>query len=335
MTKSSVADRIRAAVVAVLPAGVEVVATGGDGDRVELRINRVKVRAAWAGEGRFRHLRELMEHRTRRPDIVVARRLSPGARALLKEAGAGWVDESGGAEIAIGTLIVSRSGKPEVRASDRDRWIPSVIGVVEALLVGVRATVSSTVEATGLSTGSCTGALKVLTHLGFLEAEASRGRESSRRIVDPDKLLDAYAAAVKAAPRPPSLRVGVVWRDIPAELTALGLRWDEAGVAWAASGVVAASVIAPHLTTVTAAEVYVEACSPADLMAIAGRAGLKPIEGGRLTLNSFPTDTTRRLAKTMEGLRVAPWPRIYVDLQAAGVRGEEAAEHLREVVRGR
>lgn len=29
-----------------------------------------------------------------------------------------------------------------------------------------------------------------------------------------------------------------------------------------------------------------------------------------------------------------PWPRVYVDLPAEGVRGEEAAEHLREVMHG-
>jgi hypothetical protein len=97
-------------VAAVLPAGVEVVTTAEDGERIDLRINRMKVRAVWAGEGRFRHIRELLARRPRRPDLVVARRLSPGARALLAEAGTGWVDESGGAEIAIGMLIVSYAG---------------------------------------------------------------------------------------------------------------------------------------------------------------------------------------------------------------------------------
>ncbi|MGD0836257.1 MAG: hypothetical protein ABSB49_06400, partial [Polyangia bacterium] len=29
------------------------------------------------------------------------------------------------------------------------------------------------------------------------------------------------------------------------------------------------------------------------------------------------------------------WPRVYADLRHTGVRGEEAAEHLREIVRGR
>ncbi len=64
-----------------------------------------------------------------------------------------------------------------------------------------------------------------------------------------------------------------------------------------------------------------------------GLADLRPIEGGRLTLRSFPTVAVRELAGEVGGLRVAPWPHVYVDLRRSGVRGEEAAEHLREVVR--
>jgi len=36
-----------------------------------------------------------------------------------------------------------------------------------------------------------------------------------------------------------------------------------------------------------------------------------------------------------EGLVFAPWPRVYTDLRQTGVRGEEAAEHLKEVMLGR
>jgi len=30
-------------------------------------------------------------------------------------------------------------------------------------------------------------------------------------------------------------------------------------------------------------------------------------------------------------MRTAPWPRVYADLRRAGVRGEDAAEHLRSI----
>ena len=72
-----------------------------------------------------------------------------------------------------------------------------------------------------------------------------------------------------------------------------------------------------------------------DLETVAVAAGLRPIEGGRLILKPFPTVTARRLATRVDGLWLVPWPRAYVDVRNVGVRGEGAAEHLREVVGGR
>ncbi|HEX5266482.1 MAG TPA: hypothetical protein VFW24_06900, partial [Acidimicrobiales bacterium] len=63
-------------------------------------------------------------------------------------------------------------------------------------------------------------------------------------------------------------------------------------------------------------------------------AGVEPMEGGRLILRPFPTATSRSLSTDVGGIRVAPWPRVYADLRDIGVRGEEAAEHLRELSGG-
>ena len=103
---------------------------------------------------------------------------------------------------------------------------------------------------------------------------------------------------------------------------------------WAVTGAVAGFVLAPYLTTLASSEVYIDGKTGPALEWAAARAGLRPIEGGRLTLRPFPTVTTARLATMRNGLRLVPWPRAYADLRIAGVRGEEAAEHLRETMHG-
>ena len=51
-------------------------------------------------------------------------------------------------------------------------------------------------------------------------------------------------------------------------------------------------------------------------------------------LNSRVQGPIRLMASKKEGIHVAPWPRVYADLRLVGVRGEEAAEHLRDRMRG-
>ena len=335
MTKSDIAHRAEATVAAVLPPTVLTRRGREDGRVVDLELNGQSIQVAWLGEGGLRQAREVIASRRKRPDVVAARRMSPGAREALSAVGIGWVDETGAAEIVLESLIVSRSGRPPKAPQKPPRWTPSVLAVAEALLCGGRATVGAMQEITGLSTGSATYALRALTDLGLMDAAARRGRNSARQIPDQNRLLDAYAAAAAAMLPQAALTVGVTWRDPATALTHTGQRWDSAGISWAATGAVAAAVFAPYLTTVTTGEVYVDRKTIAGLESVAAAADLHPIEGGRLTLRPFPTVTARRLAETKQGLSLAPWPRVYADLRVVGVRGEEAAEHLRDVIRGR
>ncbi len=326
--------RAEDAVRAVLPRAAKVRVSDVDAG-VDIVVNDHPFVITWIGDGRLADARRAVSTRRGWPDIAVARRMSPGARETLAGAGIGWVDETGAAEIAAGTIVISRPGRPPKPTGPPERWTPSVIAVAEALLCGTKATVAATEEATGLSNGSCTTALRVLTDFGLLEADAGRGRDSARRVADQDRLLDAYASAVEALPPSISLQIGVTWRDIIDGVMQTGAKWDKAKVAWAVSGAVAATVLAPLLTTVNAADVYVGAETILGLEAAAAAAGLRPIEGGRLTIRPFPSVTARRLATRVDGLIVAPWPRVFADVRTIGVRGEEAAEHLRELMRDR
>jgi hypothetical protein len=333
-TRDSNTRAVRA-VLDVLPRSADV-RSAARGTGADLIIGGQPLDIEWVGEGSLRDVRRLLNMRGGRPEVVVVgRRLSPGARELLSSGGIGWVDETGAAEIALGSIVVSRTGTHEEQVEKPRRWTPSVIAVAEALLCGTPGTVEAAAEATGLSTGSCTNALRFLTDLGVLESGTARGPGSARHVTDSDRLLDEYAAAADAARSSLSLIVGINSRDIIGDLVDTGTSWDDAGVAWASTGAAAASAIGPYLTAVNASEVYVAADTIAGLEAVAAQGGLRPIEGGRLTLRPFPTVAVRRLAEVLGGLRVAPWPRVYVDLRTLGVRGEEAAEHLREVVHDR
>lgn len=270
-----------------------------------------------------------------RPDVVVGDRISPASRERLIQAGIGWVETSGAAEIDTDFLVVSRSGRQLPTKEASADWTPAVVGVAEAILAGVKPTVSATHEATGLSVGACTRALRVLTDMEYLEADAVRGPQSGREIADGDALLDAYVAAAHDLESLNSLSVGVTWRDPIDGLSEIGARWNESGIPWVATGLVAAAVVAPLVTSVGTADVYVVASSTPELESAAAAAGLKPIEGGRLVLSQLPTPTTLEMATVIDGLRIAPWPRLVADLRRSGVRGEEAAEHVKEVLRDR
>jgi len=324
-------ERIEKAISAVLPTGTPVRADAPAGDVARVEVGTAALGVAWVGEGWLGDLRRLLADHPAHVDVIVARRMSPGARVAAAEAGLGWVDESGAAEIALPGLVVSRSGRREPKTKAALRWTPSVIGTAEALLLGTRPTVAEVERVTGLSSGASTKALSTLTELGLLRADAPRGRASARKILDRRTLLQTYAAAATNAARPLSLRVGVIG-DLVDELARLSKRWDADGLSWAATGAAAASEIAPYLGEVGALEVFVDAPTPATLDALAERSALKPIEGGRLVLRPFPTPVTQRLCAPVSGLRVAPWPRVYADLRECGVRGEEAAEHLLEMM---
>ena len=337
-TSSDVRRRVDAALRGVLPSSVDVKITGGRGDSSSsseflVTISGIALRVAWVRSAWLSTIEKILA-RIDPPDVLIADQVPPASRLALTAAGIGWVEASGAAEIAIDSLVVSRSAR-ETRIGDRSRsqWTPAVVGVAEAILAGVKPTVSATHEATSISVGACIKALRMLTDIGLLQADTSRGPHSGRRVVDNDALLDAYVAAAHDLSSPPTLSVAVVWRDPIEGLIGTGGRWDAAGLAWAATGLAAAMVVAPFVTSVGVTDVYIDANSVSELVAAARVVGLRSIEGGRLRLAAFPTITTRHMATMANDLRVAPWPRIVADLRRSGVRGEEAAEHLVEIIR--
>jgi hypothetical protein len=191
--------------------------------------------------------------------------------------------------------------------------------------------VSSIEDTTGLSTGSAVSALKFLEDKGHLTSAKARGPAAARRLVDRNALLDAYAAAAERLRPPISIPVGVLWRDPIAGVVTTGRLWDAAGMDWAATSALSASLLAPMQTEIAPMEIYVPGRTWGDLRRAALAAGLQEMTGGRLVLRPFPTPAGVKLTEmNIEGFRSTLWPRVYADLRTTGVRGEDAAEHLRE-----
>lgn len=324
-----------AAFAAALPKSVPIEALSGEGSSLVVGVGRRRLVLRWVGRAGVREVQDVLGLRER-PDVIVGSELSLAARAAAGQAGLGWVDETGSAEIASGSLVVSRVAQPARANVARPKgWTPSVIGVAEAILAGTTPTVAATAEATGHSLSSTAHALSTLTDMGLLESDVQRGPRSGRRVIDSDRLLDEYAHAAAQAKAGAALRCGVVWRDPIGAVRRIGEGWDHVGLGWALTGVIAAAVLAPYLSEIGGGEIYVQAVHGPELLEMANLAGVEPMDGGRLVLRPFPTAASRRLATETEGLWIAPWPRVYADLRVTGVRGEEAAEHLRGVSGGR
>lgn len=327
-------DRVARGVAAVLPPRVSVssAATDQNGDLL-VRVAKQRLRIRWLERGSASLLNARLKGRPR-PDLLMAARMSRAAQRAAADADVGWLDETGAAQFAVGTVVVSRTSVsvPAI-AQPVERWTGATLGIAEALLTGIPGTVRALGVATGAAPSTIGLALNFLTHTGLLTSRAARGRNSGRTIADPGRLLEAYADAVTNARYSPYLRVGVLWHDPLEGLLQIGRRWDDQELAWAATGALSAAALAPLQTQVAPMIVYVKAVGPATLAAAAGTAGLKLLEGGRLQLRPFPSPITVRLsAEVSPGLRSVPWPRAYADLRDTGVRGEEAAEHLREVM---
>ena len=308
---------------------VRVQGVGHGRNRFRAMIQAQSVEVEWLSAGWPRQVRELLE-RPDRPDVVVAPELSPGALKLLRDVDMSWIDLRGVADVHMQGLLVLVTGRVAPAPRAHTGWTPGALAVCEALLTGAGGTVAELTNTTGLAASTAAAALKFLQKQGLLAAEAARGRNARRTVTDRGDLLAAYATAAARLRRPESIRVGVLWRSAARGVADLGSRLNVNGVAWSLTGALAADALAPYLTEVDPWEMYVDGGSLGELRQIAREVGLQEEGGGRLLLRSFPTPAKDALNTDVAGQQIAAWPRVFSDLRMIGVRGEEAAEHLRE-----
>jgi len=304
--------------------------TAGDDGTWQVSLDDARYRAVWCRYGWTPEVRDLLA-RVPAIDIVVGPTISPGARDLLRDSGKSWIEaKTGAVHLDLPTMYVEQPGHPEPRPAVGEAWTPAALSVAEALLTGTPATVEQVVKRTGVAVGTAGRVLSRWTASGLLSAPVARGRHSGRILADRHEFLEQYSTAVTGMPTV-SLRAAVFWQHPADDLLEAAPLLDHSGIRWAATGPLAADVMAPYLTQPTPLRILIDYRSPVGLQVAARAIDARVSPGGRLSLEVLRSHHSAQLFSVVRGISCAPWPRVYADLRTSGVRGEEAAEHLREV----
>jgi hypothetical protein len=333
--------RVQHAIAAVLPSELRVSlepvpqSTGGVFDvTVKAGSTAHRFVAGWAGKGWPVDVDGLLS-RAPKLDVVVARRLSDGARAKLADRRIGWVDETGQANVVLrsGLVVVRETAGEDLAETVNDRWNQSMLTVAEAILSGVAPTVEAIEAASELSRGASANALKRFEDRGRIGRPGpKRGLRSGRQILDLDAFIDDYVIATADFRR--KQRVRRLHRLMADPLYVLedemGPVLRSIGATWAVTGAAASILLAPYLSEVGVLELYVDAdhFNGPDLPRYLE--SREVAKGHVIELRELPTPMSVR-GPEINGVQVALPARVYADLNAAGGRFAEAGQHLREV----
>lgn len=307
----------------------------------------------WAGEGYPTDVERALQDAGRRDLhpretlVVVARRMSRGARERLSVMGVSWADEEGRAFIRAepGLLVVHDRAAVRTRpTSDEVRWSEGSGAVAEYLLGRVSGQrlspdepamlppVTVVAERIGVSPPLASRTLQGFDAQGWTtKVGPERGSQSGRLLSDPGGLLSAWAAWHSSG-RAATVQAHAFIRTADGFIASqIEPNWGDHW--WALTGLLALDHRAPITTSIPVIDLYLDRQAFADprvLNDLLVRAGLRTVETGarvhiieadpylpRLTEESWPT-------------REVGDVRLYADLLRSGVRGQEAADHLRE-----
>jgi len=270
-----------------------------------------------------------------RPDIpmlLIAGETTAEAREILQQHGIGVIDGLGHAHIEIPGLLFHLEG----HQSRRQAWPTRLNGkagvAAQALLVHPerRWQVQELAEEAGISLGLAHRVLARLTEEGVVTAEGS-GRNRVRQVTSPAALLDLWAE--ENTYRPERTLAYLLAQNPPGLIAGLGHNLDRGGIGYALTGAAAASLVAPFITAVPVAEVWVTATATPEELCEA--AGAEPVvDGQNVVFLQARDDTPLAFREQADGLWVASRFRLYADLRQAPRRGREQADHLRQEVIG-
>ncbi|HEU5271646.1 MAG TPA: type IV toxin-antitoxin system AbiEi family antitoxin [Jatrophihabitans sp.] len=308
---------------------------------VDYEYGTARLRPVWAGEGFQRDvsnvLKRLADEAGQASPVIVVRRMSRGGRELAESAGFGWADESGRARVVAPPGLLIACWHPLPRDRRRSSWSEGTAAVAEVLLeeligkdyrsVPIPRS-SEIVQMSGWSSSQVSRALQIFDEQGWTaKLGPERGPASQREWRDPSAALSSWAAWHREQRAEAVSAHGVGSVDEAIELLR-GISKE----AWLLSGWMAADLVAPLATAINVVTVYLAPdFYDRQLRAFMQSTELREVEHGARIVFWRADQQLFSHVDLVGGLPVAGPIRIYGDLLRLGARGEDAAEHLRDV----
>jgi hypothetical protein len=283
--------------------------------------------------------------------VLVAARMSVGAARLLRESDTSWVDEQGEAHIGAppALLLVSKARvAPSVDRGQRAggmAWSTGSGAVAESVLChavdhalgrgapqGLPLPAGREVaQQLGLSPGLVSRTFGHLDAIGWTaKSGPERGPNARRVLTDPTAMLSSWAAWFSGTRPSVVLAHGIARDPVDFVREEIGTVWPDGS--WAVTGWVALEERAPWVTSIPRTTLYVEPSvlsSPTRRAALLADVGLSEVDrGARFALVAADPYVLRTVSRET-GMPLVNDIRLYGDLLREGVRGADAAEHLR------
>ncbi|WP_423919903.1 helix-turn-helix domain-containing protein [Candidatus Poriferisodalis sp.] len=267
------------------------------------------------------------------PTVVIAREMTDRAREILGTEDIGSIDGLGNIRLNLPGLIMRITGEPRPkRAPPPTRLSGKSSLVVQAMLLEAKRPwrVTDLAKRAGVSVGLAHRVLQRLDGEGVVEFDGA-GPTKTRRLANPAALLDLWAEEHRDRPlRRPAFLLTPTDRNL-ADALCDGL--ETTAIDYALTGAAAVARIAPLVTNVAVAEVWLEAT--ADPSAVCEDLGaLEVASGPNVVFLQEPGDAPLAFRTRDNGVWTTNRFRLFLDLRRDPKRGREQADYLRRELIG-
>lgn len=275
--------------------------------------------------------------------LVAARSIPYKERDAIEAAGLSWCDGRGALHVRWpGTLVhIDHAGRRlapgDSAGRDETHLGPAGIRAVQVLLAGQHDewTVNRLAEAAQISVGQAHNVFRAMEQKRLVHA-VGKGPKQRRVIDDRRAALDWLAVVDGARRRPPAAATYIYARTEAEVARRFAQQADEAGVAYAVTGAAGSHLLGvPVLSRIVVTQIRVAGLRPTEALARLGLEHLEAEDAGRgmnVDVWSDIGEVGTFGASEVEGVRVAPPIRVWLDLQRQGGRNVDAAQLFREQI---